>query len=56
MFKEGDDNKYVYIVRSGQFQVTKNLYNDKMPNNLKKNLLIKSTTTTKRFQSNFSHI
>ena len=36
--------------------MTKNIYNDKKPHEIEKKLLIKGTTTTKRFQSNFVHL
>ena len=52
MFKEGDDPKNVYIIKQGEFQITKSVLMAKTTNH-EHDLLTKSTQTTIRYNSNF---
>ena len=52
MFKEGDVAQKVFIIKSGQFVMTKSI-KEKKVQNVEHDLLLKRTTTTQRYNSMF---
>lgn len=44
----------MYIVKNGQFRIDRNIYTEKLKTDFDRSLLVKCTTTTKRFSKNFS--
>jgi len=49
LYKEGDTNNDVFIVRSGQYIISKNLYISKKPENSEKIMLVNDTCIMKRY-------
>ena len=56
LFKEGDECNDIYIIRSGQYMISKNQYISKLPENSEKNMLINNTCIIKRYQNNFKNL
>jgi hypothetical protein len=53
LFKEGDHNNDIYIIRSGQYMISKNLYISKRSENFEKEMLVNDTSVVNRYQNNF---
>jgi hypothetical protein len=56
LFKEGDEHNDIYIIRNGQYIISKNLYISKQPANFEKDMLSNDTCIVKRYQSNFKNL
>lgn len=54
MFKEGDEVHYVYIVKEGEFEVKKHVYEPKVAN--REYELLHNPTTSKKFSQNFAKV
>ena len=54
VFKEGDEVHYVYIVKEGEFEVKKHVYEPKTAN--REYDLLHNPTTSKKFTQNFAKV
>ena len=54
LFKEGDSPDFLYIVKEGQLQVSRNVYQSKSSSQYEHDLLTKNTRITRRYNTNFS--